>query len=165
MNFITVYKTYFKFVYRYLRRRLLNADDAEEVTLIVFEAIWKDLSRLEEGRNVQAWVFGIARHKLYDFFRKRYRLTEQEVSFSELNEYQLSEASNDVTVVAEKRIPILQELVSELKEVDKRIVELRYKANWTYADIAEELGMTANNVKVRHNRLIKKLYETWQQKI
>lgn len=171
MSFISVYKSYFRYVYNYLRRRLQSAADAEEVTLIVFEAVWKGLPKIENPEDVQPWIFGIARHKLYDFFRKRYRLDDKEVPFSALNEFtpvaseSVSMEEVDSRSASEQSIPFLWELIKDLKDVDQQIVELKYKAGWTYTDIAEELEMTVNNVKVRHNRLIKKLYETWLDKI
>lgn len=64
-------------LFRYVRSRLIpNYDQVEDIVQETFLAAWESLSNYEGKSSLQAWVMGIARHKVEDHYRQRLRLLE-----------------------------------------------------------------------------------------
>jgi RNA polymerase sigma-70 factor, ECF subfamily len=64
-------------LYRYLRSRLSPVyDQVEDLMHEVFLAAWESLPGYQGEGPLQAWVMGIARHKVQDYYRARLRTPE-----------------------------------------------------------------------------------------
>ncbi len=60
-------------VYRYARRRLKTAEDAEDVTQQTFEALYRALADGRRPRDAGAYLLGTARRRVADVLRRRGR--------------------------------------------------------------------------------------------
>jgi RNA polymerase sigma-70 factor, ECF subfamily len=64
-------------VYGYIRARLApRYDQVEDVVQEVFLSAWENLGRYRGTGSLKAWVMGIARHKIEDYYRERLRAPE-----------------------------------------------------------------------------------------
>jgi len=64
-------------VYGYVRARLApRHDQVEDLVQEVFLSAWESLSRYRGTGSLEAWVMGIARHKVEDHYRERLRAAE-----------------------------------------------------------------------------------------
>lgn len=64
-------------LYRYLRSRLAPTyDQVDDLVHEVFLAAWESLPGYQGTGPLQAWVMGIARHKVEDYYRARLRAPE-----------------------------------------------------------------------------------------
>ena len=64
-------------LYRYLRSRLAPVyDQVEDLVHEVFLAAWESLPGYQGSGSLRAWVLGIARHKVEDYYRARLRAPE-----------------------------------------------------------------------------------------
>jgi RNA polymerase sigma-70 factor (ECF subfamily) len=64
-------------LYSYVRSRLApRYDQVEDLVQDVFLAAWESLSHYRGTGSLQAWVIGIARHKVEDYYRARLRAPE-----------------------------------------------------------------------------------------
>jgi RNA polymerase sigma-70 factor, ECF subfamily len=64
-------------VYGYVRARLApRHDQIEDLVQEVFLSAWESLSRYRGTGSLEAWVMGIARHKVEDHYRERLRAPE-----------------------------------------------------------------------------------------
>ena len=64
-------------LYAYIRSRLApRYDEVDDLVQEVFLAAWENLSRYQGSGPLQAWVIGIARHKVEDYYRARLRALE-----------------------------------------------------------------------------------------
>ncbi len=70
-RFGEIYELYVKRVYRYLYSRAGNAQEAEDLTAQTFLAALESLDRFKEDGCFAAWLFGIARNKVVDHYRRR----------------------------------------------------------------------------------------------
>ena len=57
----------------------------------------------------------------------------------------------------EHREKILSQLLSKLKDHEKKVIELRYLRNYSVAEVAQKLHISINNVKVITYRTLHKL--------
>lgn len=64
-------------LYRYLRSRLApRYDQVDDLVHEVFLAAWEGLPGYQATGPLRAWVMGIARHKVEDYYRARLRAPE-----------------------------------------------------------------------------------------
>jgi len=64
-------------LYAYVRSRLApRYDEVDDLVQEVFLAAWENLNRYQGSGLLQAWVMGIARHKVEDYYRARLRALE-----------------------------------------------------------------------------------------
>jgi RNA polymerase sigma-70 factor (ECF subfamily) len=64
-------------LYRYLRSRLAPIyDQVDDLVHEVFLAAWENLPSYQGTGPLRAWVMGIARHKVEDYYRARLRAPE-----------------------------------------------------------------------------------------
>ena len=64
-------------VYSYVRSRLApRYDQVDDLVQEVFLAAWKSLSQYRGEGALRAWVMGIARHKVEDYYRQLLRAPE-----------------------------------------------------------------------------------------
>ena len=129
-------------IYPYVRRHLMpRADLVEDVMQETVLAAWQNLSSFRGDGGLQAWLLGIARHKVEDYYRKRLRATE------------LQEA--DEPLPEESIVPMIEEqidLAAEQKKVQKTLSLLpesyglallwRYRDNKSIREMAQLTGKT-----------------------
>jgi len=64
-------------LYRYVRSRLApRYDQVDDLVQEVFLTAWLSLNQYRGAGSLQAWVMGIARHKVEDYYRERLRAPE-----------------------------------------------------------------------------------------
>ena len=64
-------------LYAYVRSRLApRYDEVDDLVQEVFLAAWENLNGYQGSGLLQAWVMGIARHKVEDYYRARLRALE-----------------------------------------------------------------------------------------
>lgn len=69
--FNALYERHVTRVYRYLLVRVSNVADAEDLTSQTFLVAMENLDKYRGERPFLAWLFGIARHKVADKYRKQ----------------------------------------------------------------------------------------------
>jgi hypothetical protein len=63
-------------VYRYIRGRVPQLEAVEDLVQETFLAAWGNLANFRAEAQLHHWLLGIARHKVEDYYRKRFRLAE-----------------------------------------------------------------------------------------
>jgi len=64
-------------LYVYVRSRLApRYDEVDDLVQEIFLAAWENLNRYQGSGLLRAWVMGIARHKVEDYYRARLRALE-----------------------------------------------------------------------------------------
>ncbi|NJO88290.1 MAG: sigma-70 family RNA polymerase sigma factor [Chloroflexia bacterium] len=69
--FETLFTRYHKTLYSFARNLLPATIDAEEIVQNVFMAIWNQRKKLHLSSSFGAYLFGIAKHMIYDFIRQK----------------------------------------------------------------------------------------------
>jgi RNA polymerase sigma-70 factor (ECF subfamily) len=121
---------------------------AEDLLHATFERIIKYRESWGGGQSFRAWAFTIARNVHYDHCRKTGRMP-------------LTDTSELQTVAAEPVAsdagPDCGAALAALPDNYRVVVELAWKRDMKYAEIARILGTTESNVKVRMHRACKRL--------
>ena len=154
-KFSVLYRQYVNQVYRYIYARVSNHADAEDLTSQVFEVVLKRLPTFGAGGNFNAWLFTIARNKIVD----SYRVRRSVVPLETIQNVPLSD-SDPLTLLARKETwAQLGELLHDLTQDQQELLQLRFAAELSYAEIGMVTGKSEAAVKMSVYRPLDKLQE------
>jgi RNA polymerase sigma-70 factor (ECF subfamily) len=126
-------------VYRYLRARTDNEDDAADLTQQVFLQALAALPKYRErGLPFAAWLFRIAHNVATDAKRRKPPL----VGWAEIPERQHPRTEDDVEalVIQREAVDRLRVLLARLDATQREVVTLRFMAELSAREIAAVLG-------------------------
>ena len=139
----------FAFAWKLLRNNEYAGDVVQDVML----KVWEENKSLQDYRNMEAWCMTLTRNKSLDKMkRKDYRglgldqvqVAEQGFSFG--NQADAKEA-----------LALVVDIIKSLPDKQREIIELRDFADLSYDDIAAQLNIDINQVKVYLHRARKQV--------
>ena len=130
-------------VYAYVRHRLMPRPElVPDLVQEIFLAAWQNLGKFQ-GDSLRAWLMGIARHKVEDFYRKRLR--EIEVPSDGLEPAVLPMIEEQIDG-AKCRAKIL-ETMARMPETYSVALLWRYLENRSVREMAEQTGKTEKAIE------------------
>ena len=148
--FETLMKRYTSQVYGAALRLMKDEDNAQEVTQLAFIQAYKQLDSWR-GENFGAWVTIIANHIALRLLEKeKRRQTEPLDENTDAPDETYDEQK-------EQRLQSLEAAVAQLPEADRQIIRWHYYEDIPLQIIAQRVGQTENNIKVRMYRIRERL--------
>ncbi len=129
-------------VERFVKFKIPNVLDAEDILQEVFLTAFKNFGQLKTEASFKAWIIGIARHKCNDYFREKSK--DLEIPIEELNEFGLSQ-----TRFGYVENNTVSDVFEALGDKDKQILYLSYWKELPQTEIAARLGIPIGTVKSR----------------
>lgn len=117
---------------------------------IVFQ-LWKSFSSFRGEAKITTWMYRIALNTAISGFRKQTRIVKTE-DLRELH-YNISDSWNEDR---DDEMQRLQSAIRQLSEIERAMIMMALE-EVPYEEIAETIGITQNNVRVRMNRIREKL--------
>lgn len=148
--FETLMKRYTSSVYGAALRLMKDEDNAQEVVQMAFIQAYRQLDSWR-GENFGAWVTIIANHIGLRLLEKEKRRASEPLD----DNTDLPDEGYDEQ--KEQRLQDLEEALAQLPEADRQIVQWHYYEGVPLLMIAERLGQTENNIKVRLFRIRERL--------
>ena len=143
-------------IFHLVNRMVFSEDDAEDLTIESFTKAFKRLHQYTPAFAFSTWLFKIASNHTIDFIRKkRMNALSLDRGFSNAEgdrmEISVKDEGLDPMEALQKqeRIERMREVVSQLKDRYKRLVELRYFEEKSYEEISEELNLPLGTVKAQ----------------
>jgi RNA polymerase sigma-70 factor (ECF subfamily) len=140
----------FNLAYRFVGRH----DEAEDLTQDIFLKIFKALHTFDRRANFQTWLISISRNLCIDHYRSVRK--ERETIARDVDASQLAPATKERGPLAQLEQLDLKDLIrralKELPESLRTAVEMRDLKEYSYQEIADELGLPEGTVKSRINR-------------
>lgn len=127
---------------RYVRYRISNPADAEDVLQEVLSAAVAGFAALREPASFKPWLIGIARNKCADHLRRKYRR----------NEIPLEDADRIAVIpprFALTRDSLVQDTLDKLSAQDQQILRMCYWRQLPQQEIARILQLPLGTVKSR----------------
>jgi RNA polymerase sigma-70 factor (ECF subfamily) len=163
--FEPLYKRYHQPVFRFIYQRVMDKEDAFDITAQVFLKAMTHLSKYQfRGVPFSSWLFRIAFSEINQAFRNdkfKHTINVDSPSAKRL----AGEIEDDTISNYEKWIPAL---INKLEEEDVAMIEMRFFEGRSFKEIGEILNITENNAKVRGHRALEKLrtiYKKYAEKI
>lgn len=143
-------KRYTSQVYGAAIRLTKDENNAAEVTQLAFIQAYKRLDSWR-GESFGTWVTIIANHIALRLLEKEKRRAAEPLDENADSPDEGYDAEH------EQRLQSLEQAVEQLPEADQQIIRWHYYEGIPLADIAERIGQTENNVKVRMFRIRERL--------
>ncbi len=155
--FAPLYERHIERVYRYLRARGANEDDAAELAALTFERALSHIDRYRPGRSgFVPWLLGIGRNAFIDAARRQ---TKRSVGLEEAAELKAPGPSpEDMAIAAEERRWILS-IVARLPEIQRDALALRFAGGLSSREIATVIGKSEAATKKLLSRSLAALKE------
>lgn len=161
MEFLEIYDLHYRPVRAFVSRMVRDEWMADDLTQDTFIKVQENLNSLKDDSRLMPWIFRIARNRCLDYFRSgaaknkgqelTYRLQEsiEPVAQMQLEQNQMSQC--------------VQDKIYLLPETLRAALVLSDTMELTHQEIADILGITLSNVKVRIHRARKALKEILEQ--
>lgn len=155
INFEQVYQDYYNKIYMFVKKRIPQEQDAEELTADIFTAVYKNLERYEADRgSLDTWIYVITGNRIKNYYRdkKDEMLTdrmEDQIQMRELS-------AEEVSMLRQEREHLLQ-CLKKLSVRERSIIILKYYQGKNSEEIGWQLGLTPVNVRVILKRSLNKL--------
>jgi RNA polymerase sigma-70 factor (ECF subfamily) len=154
--FSELYDQFADRIFRFIRMKIANSQDAEDILQTVFIKAWQGLRGYNlEQANFSAWLYKIAANCTYDFFRKSARRPEN----LELDEniYVISPEDPAGNLNLSSDLQDLKKKLDSLPKQYKEVLELRFVQDFTLQETAEILKKSNLSVRLLVHRALKKL--------
>lgn len=129
-----------------------DQDDRNDLFQEIIAQLWKSFPSFREESKFSTWMYRVALNTAITTFKKTKRRPDQNRLTYE--NFQVKDENYDTET--EDEIKNLHRAVAQLTGVEKSIV-LLFLENKKYEEIAEITGITQNYVRVKMNRIKKKL--------
>ena len=132
-----------------------SADQDDLYQEILFQ-IWRSLPALKEQQFANTWLYRVAINTAISFVRKRASRSDRIVHFEPADLTRTIESRQTPEEDNDDRMAGLYTAIFKLDPLEKALVTL-FLEDFTYEQIAEATGISANNVGVMLHRAKKKL--------
>ncbi|MBR1549949.1 MAG: sigma-70 family RNA polymerase sigma factor [Bacteroidales bacterium] len=134
---------------RYSRQGATADDLVQEVTLTLWQRR-EQLMAITIAPRQTAWIWRVARSTCIDILRRTPPT------------YPLPEAYDPPDNLDSSHSHHLHQLIQLLEEPDRTIIR-RHIEGYNYEEIAQQTGLTANNISVRLVRIKERLRQMWEK--
>lgn len=114
--------------------------------------LWRGFHSFKGQSKITTWMYRVALNTAISSFRKVSRIPIS----TNIDNLQFQIADNNESTLRREQFQMLENAIKKLNEIEKAIMML-YLDDIPYEEIAETLGITQNNVRVKMNRIREKL--------
>jgi RNA polymerase sigma-70 factor (ECF subfamily) len=147
-----------------LRARVQDDSTADDLLQAVSVAAWTRRDQLSDRDKAGPWLYRIALRQVLMFVRSQGRYRRRFVSLEESGRSPVStEPSDPLGWLVRKEVhELVRQSLCELSAQDREILMLKHSERWTYREIAEYLGISADKVVYRLARARARLRQRLQ---
>lgn len=153
--FERLYDLHQKEVYFFIRRILLNHDDAADAAQNTFVKAWKGLLQFRGESSWKTWIFRIAHNEsmnLLELRRRSYSADENQIIHAVS-----SELASDPLYSGDEIQRRLNAAMETLPPKQKSVFVMRYFEGLSYDEIAHVTGTSEGALKASYHHAVKKI--------
>lgn len=129
-----------------------DEEDRNDLFQEILAQLWKSYPSFRKESKFTTWMYRVALNTAITSFKK----IRRQPGFNRLSDQTLQIADEMSSMEMDENIALLKQAVSKLSGIEKSII-LLFLENKNYEEIAEITGITQNYVRVKMNRIKKKL--------
>ena len=153
-------------VYNYLRYRVNNIEDAEDLTNVVFERAFTARDQYDDSKGAfSTWLFRIAHNTLVDHFRSNQRRATWEDDAGPPSDIATPEPTLESQVAQQEMVATVLGGLAQLGERDQEIIGLKFAGGLKNTEIGDVLDMKAVTVSVALLRAMRRLREQLEREV
>lgn len=153
MAFEEIYKTHWQKVFRLCMAYTNDYDMANDIAQETFVIVWQQLSNFRNEANIGTWIYRIATNNCLRQVEKQKKRMKAEFPLHLVEEQQTN---------LEPQIQLLYQFISELPETDRIVISLELE-NVKQSEIAQVVGLSETNTRVKIHRIKEKLTQKFRE--
>ena len=156
-SYVILVERYQKFMIDIISRYVFDKEDVKDILQELIVKIYFSLPKYNIKYKFKNWVHKITLNYVLDFIRKKNSRYNYEVVDMTQQQYMFVDNSStaEEEIVNKEILQKVYRCINSLKPKYKEVIFLRYAEGLDIPEIAEILGITVSNVKVRLHRAIK----------
>jgi RNA polymerase sigma factor (sigma-70 family) len=155
---------------RFIRRRVLDAADAEDVLQDVFYELIQAYRMMKPAEQMTAWLYRVARNRIVDLFRRKKTTSLQEsVSSEDFDAPTIEDllpspdAGPDAIYARELLFDAVDEALAELPERQREVFIAHEFEGRSFKEMSEETGVSVNTLLSQKRYAVLHLRERLQE--
>jgi len=162
MDFLEIHDQFYERVRKFIAALVRDESAADDLVQEAFMRIQQNLDSLRDASKVSSWVFRIAHNLCQDHFRSRKRLSSHEEIHEGL--FNLQETPLEKKMEQAEMSQCVQDQLNLLPESLRSVLIFSDVMEFSHQEIADILGLSVENVKVRLHRARKKFNAILEEK-
>lgn len=140
--------------------RLYTESEAEHKDLFqeISIQLWRSFDRFERKSKFSTWMYRVGLNTAITLYRKEKKRIDTYILNDEISRIEVDQYDS----VIDEQLNWLYQKIEKFSEIDKALV-LLYLEDKRYDEIADTLGITAVNARVKMNRIKKRLKKMIKQ--
>ena len=136
----------------FIRRRVLDAADAEDVLQDVFYELIQAYRMMKPAEQVTAWLYRVARNRIVDLFRRRKTVSLNEPTSADMDAPSLedllpsADAGPEAVYARELLFDAVDEALEELPENQREVFIAHEFLGRSFKELSEESGVSVNTL-------------------
>lgn len=114
--------------------------------------LWKSYPSFRGDSKFSTWMYRVALNTAISLYRK----SKRRVATQRYDQIEFKVKAEEYDTSVDENVALLYQAIKELNDIDKALV-LMYLEERQYSEIAETLGISQVNARVKMNRVKKKL--------
>ena len=156
--FSVLYERYYERIFRFVYNRSAEEALAADITAQVFiKAMNKIGTYVNKGVPFSAWLYRIASNEVAGHFRANSKRKVVVVDQDYLHNMKEETDDGEALEIKELRLEELKAIIQTLKPTEIQLLELRFFEKHSFLEIAEIVGISYENAKVKTYRLLQKM--------
>lgn len=131
----------------FIKRRVNNYQDVEDILQIVFLKIYNNINNLNKTSKIDAWIYTVTKNTITDYYRKR----KHDFNIVSIPDDFLSEEQEEKTLNNEIS-QCLKTMIQYLPKKYKEAIILTEFENLTQKELAIRIGLSVSGAKSRVQR-------------
>ncbi len=162
MHFLAIHDQFYERVKKFILASVRDESVADDLVQDTFIRIQENLNRVKDPSKVSSWIFRIAHNLCQDHFRSREKTSSHEDIHDGL--VNLQETPLQKKMEQGEMSQCVQDQLSLLSESLRSVLIFADVMEFSHQEIANILGLSVENVKVRLHRARKKFKGILEEK-
>lgn len=151
-----IYTQYCDKVFGFVRSKIYNQTEAEDIVQTVFLKVYSNLDQYDETKaSLSTWIYTITRNTVYDYLKEKRDHPVLEL----IDNTPDSAEEPDDSLLNQEALEELACALEKLPQNQRDIIILLYYKNLGKRKVAEMFGMTYGQLRYLHDKAMKRLGE------
>ncbi|MGH1385620.1 RNA polymerase sigma factor [Kordia sp.] len=151
-SFVTELERHQNIVHKVCRIYTSNKDQHNDLFQEITIQLWKAYPKFRGDSKFSTWMYRVALNTAITLYRK----SKRKVKTQDYESVVFKITSEDYDNTEEEQLKIMYKAIKQLSDIEKALIFL-YLEDKNYKEIAETIGITEVNARVKMNRIKTKL--------
>ncbi len=157
-----LYRIFLDRIYRFVYYLVRDEFSAEDITQNTFLKAWNNLPNFSQDRGTfQSYLYTIARNLVIDNQRKKKELSLEAGYGADIE----TDENPEEKIWKDDMMQKVRVALSDLNELDRQLVILRFFEEMHFDEIAEVVGKEAGTIRVKMHRIMESLKDKLKNNI